>query len=453
MADDSFYITLPSNASMDIFPENTPSNWITALKDPIQVPEDYEVGLSEIHIPRNWNNIKSDDCAFDVEYAKLNRLELEQLVLADRQVSPLIGGSPGHVVQIGGDPATGEYFYIDFVFDLNRRYKRSEYFFLLERIFETELKDKASGKLGYQNDIVVDMKAMSKGPGALTVVFEILFKNGWAMIYDADLTENDHIPLARLFALFPAQMFEIFDGTVRVLNRDDWGHEDKEEYSVHLTGHRLYVFNLKALPDPNAFFVKSYKRVITLEAVKKRCKIPAGFYSTNEHLISAIMNEIPSECHRSLHLDINDAGYLRIYSFNYMYFNIKLGALGLSLGLNEMESQSKLPGRGGINFEYSGVFIGKFPVDVNRSVCGFFVYCDLIRQEYVGDQKVNLLRVVPTNFENMQMHNYSNETHYKPLSVRYITKIHMLIKTDADEEVEFVNGKSLCKLHFRKIKK
>ena len=48
-----FYITLPSNASADYFPENKQGSYRTKLSSALNLGEFWEVGLSEIIIRRN----------------------------------------------------------------------------------------------------------------------------------------------------------------------------------------------------------------------------------------------------------------------------------------------------------------------------------------------------------------------------------------------------------------
>ena len=50
----SFYLTLPSNSSMQYFPNNTLSNYITKLSNIVELHVKYEVGLVEIIYPINW---------------------------------------------------------------------------------------------------------------------------------------------------------------------------------------------------------------------------------------------------------------------------------------------------------------------------------------------------------------------------------------------------------------
>lgn len=51
----SFYITLPSNASMDLYTSNTISNFTTELYRPIQFDRPYEVALVEITYDHCWD--------------------------------------------------------------------------------------------------------------------------------------------------------------------------------------------------------------------------------------------------------------------------------------------------------------------------------------------------------------------------------------------------------------
>ena len=50
----SFYVTLPSNGPTSMYPKNTLSHFQTLLSSPIQLDGDYEVGLTEIMFPYNW---------------------------------------------------------------------------------------------------------------------------------------------------------------------------------------------------------------------------------------------------------------------------------------------------------------------------------------------------------------------------------------------------------------
>lgn len=57
----SFYVTLPSNSSMGIYPNNQPGHFFVELPQTIELSSQYEVGLAEIQFPRTYFNILQDD--------------------------------------------------------------------------------------------------------------------------------------------------------------------------------------------------------------------------------------------------------------------------------------------------------------------------------------------------------------------------------------------------------
>lgn len=102
---ESFYIYLPSNSSADIYPDNTLSTYSTALRRPLQLRGDWEVGLAEISHPSLWTNIGPNFSRFSVEspaggwrevgvpegYYTRHRLLLERINAAGRQVDGRLG--------------------------------------------------------------------------------------------------------------------------------------------------------------------------------------------------------------------------------------------------------------------------------------------------------------------------------------------------------------------------
>ena len=66
MASDDFYLVLPSNASMTRHPNNTLAQYITNLPRRICLSGDWECGLTEIHYPHDWYNVR--DARLTVEH-------------------------------------------------------------------------------------------------------------------------------------------------------------------------------------------------------------------------------------------------------------------------------------------------------------------------------------------------------------------------------------------------
>jgi len=54
-----FYLTLPSNASMNVYPNNTVAQYTTKLANTVELDGDWEVGLVEIIYVHTWENVRS----------------------------------------------------------------------------------------------------------------------------------------------------------------------------------------------------------------------------------------------------------------------------------------------------------------------------------------------------------------------------------------------------------
>lgn len=69
MFNNSFYITLPSNASMDVYPDNTLASYTTKLAQRISlIEDDWEVGLTEIQYPTLFSNVNASNVWLRVGY-------------------------------------------------------------------------------------------------------------------------------------------------------------------------------------------------------------------------------------------------------------------------------------------------------------------------------------------------------------------------------------------------
>lgn len=69
-----FYLTCPSNSSMELYPNNMLSNFKIKLNAPLELFGDYEVGLAEIQYPLSWHNIRKGQNVFVVRYRNKENL-------------------------------------------------------------------------------------------------------------------------------------------------------------------------------------------------------------------------------------------------------------------------------------------------------------------------------------------------------------------------------------------
>ena len=70
-----FYVTLPSNSSMQYFPDNKTSNFVTKLSRTLQLDGEWEVGLAEIDYPHTWYNIGKGKNSLEIYVPEISGLE------------------------------------------------------------------------------------------------------------------------------------------------------------------------------------------------------------------------------------------------------------------------------------------------------------------------------------------------------------------------------------------
>ena len=63
-----FYLTLPSNSSMEFYPENTVANFKTRLANPISLEGYWDVALYELQYKRMWYTINYEDTHITYQY-------------------------------------------------------------------------------------------------------------------------------------------------------------------------------------------------------------------------------------------------------------------------------------------------------------------------------------------------------------------------------------------------
>ncbi len=66
MDERGFYVTLPCNASLSVYPENRISSYTTRLAKTINLKGEWQVGLAEIEYPRTWYSFNDDDGTFSL---------------------------------------------------------------------------------------------------------------------------------------------------------------------------------------------------------------------------------------------------------------------------------------------------------------------------------------------------------------------------------------------------
>ena len=96
-------------------------------------------------------------------------------------------------------------------------------------------------------------------------------------------------------------------------------------------------------------------------------------------------------------------------------------------------------------------FEAEFAADVHLGLYTFYVYCDLVSPQIVGDARVPLLRTVPVKIRTgvEQVTKVFENPHYLPLAKNYVNSIQVYIRDDTGQPISFQRGKTIVKLHIR----
>ena len=81
----------------------------------------------------------------------------------------------------------------------------------------------------------------------------------------------------------------------------------------------------------------------------------------------------------------------------------------------------------------------------------FFVYCDIVQYQLVGNAHVPLLRTIPVTGKNGDVIvNLFDNVHYVGLGWSTFQEIEMQITDNTGLRVPFEHGRVIIKIHFRK---
>ena len=99
---------------------------------------------------------------------------------------------------------------------------------------------------------------------------------------------------------------------------------------------------------------------------------------------------------------------------------------------------------------HTGTTQTKERYDIKNGFHSLYVYSDICEPQFVGDVMAPLLRTVALDGKRGE---YTSKIfdvpHYIPVGLNGINSIKINIKDDTGEDVPFLDGKVMCKLHFR----
>ena len=182
-----------------------------------------------------------------------------------------------------------------------------------------------------------------------------------------------------------------------------------------------------------------------------KLKVPTGYYSTPQHLLEEMHNAINARY--SMTLRNSNASITIDYGIN----NARVKTNFQDPNRVKLILPTPLAEKLGVNPKYFNKPIGNekhaftHSVDLNTKIHQLYVYSDIASYTFLGDVTAPVLRVVP--FETLkQRHHLHQEfvtVHYVPVAKYFIDQVHISIKGDTGDNVPFITGKTLLKLHFK----
>jgi len=315
---DEFYVTLPSQVNLDLFPENCSSNWITVFDPPLMLDDDWMVGLSEIHLPRKWNNITSENNEFSITFGDVVRDTVSQTIPAgskafidSNDITSTVLRDFYYKSRIPYEPIERDKA-ISFTMsgDPAMEFTRDIYFERLQICLEL-LSNQIVDGIKFEDGIKVDYKIVTVNEETI-YIYELIFKEGWKMLFDANDIEPQHIQMSRIFGCVPCNFFKPMYKTIRV-NKFDNLNGLIPEFKTKLSDHRIYIYNTKTFKEMELLKQRNVK-IKTTRLTTQNCYIPHGSYTSPHHLVSAMMNALPKQALNYLAFTVSDAGYLNIIS-------------------------------------------------------------------------------------------------------------------------------------------
>ena len=177
----------------------------------------------------------------------------------------------------------------------------------------------------------------------------------------------------------------------------------------------------------------------------REIKIPHGNYEQIEHLIEKLNKKEKEDPHPFTYRYEKHSGKVIIKMPSRCGISFGKSDIARCLGFKQEKEFKHNREEGFIQVE-SDTIISKNPI---HSV---YLYTDIIENQYVGDYKVPLLRVIPVRakFNEINWMHY-DKPHFLRLSRENIDDIEINIRDETGEFVSFESGKVIVTLVFRRI--
>lgn len=468
----NFYVTLPSNSSMDYFPKNTQSSFCTKLSSSLILSGgDWEVGLSEIFIPRSWFNVDQHNNGYQVIYDIEERV-LKPTIVHEVKYTYQVGDninnfcdSLNFAIQKTTEPEYGIRFMPD-------NENASRVLIEMEEGYEIHITKHMAPKLLYMlnlpnEDITINKRSLftfrSTTQAPVPQLFSVMNENFKSV--------NEF--LIPVTPIKPSAFAQTGKGLADVLNRNVKLHDlvdvveftydsSKREMNINISENAEIRFTKAAsstLMDKFYFEEDTYLRGTHTIKVNSLVVVQPG---DTMLLVIKEPHETVEVKRQTEHLTLNVGSYKKAESLFSAFKHIHLSQLPNSTVLMEVlpkyevilsKGLMEMLGFERTTFE-AGMHISKYPLELDAGITEIFVYSDVVSSHHVGDSFAPLLRVIPVMVESGvdKIVKHYQRPLYFPLRKTFMDSIEIELRTSFGSKITFMSGKTHVVLSFRRKK-
>jgi hypothetical protein len=205
----------------------------------------------------------------------------------------------------------------------------------------------------------------------------------------------------------------------------------------------VYPHNWSTLSKTDGVFAVQMKK----SSEKIKVSLPQGCYDTPQEFINMIHGILKEGASKVPGIDKAIS-----FAFDHVTRRIKFT---LRSDVDSLYLSEALSNMLGFNFRaMKNSQIAEKEPDMRAGFESMYVYCNILEPQIVGNISAPLLRIVNTEgkYPEIIVKTF-DEPRYIPVLVKDISMIEVNIKNDVNEYVNFIYGKVIVKLHFRRVKK
>lgn len=428
-AKSDIYVHLISNASLDKFPNNSLSRFTVAFDQPLELSENYKVGLVDISISNRFLNVGNDKRDRKIELSYLNTREEKRLFRSN--TTDLESAFKRALLE----------------FDVSFTYEKSRYVFHLPENVKSVHFDESVRRLVGAERVTTTASSGSTVKRIPKEIPKLNERQATAiLIQDAAAIESEHLVINKhttslcnvlkqffktkeiegtieyadnVYTLSFPRDFKIPDALLKLINVSSTKEEGNTKHLTSSPVLRTYSFS-----------------VVLSERVSFDFFVPAAYYETVQSLIERInapigekalftFDEHEQKCH--LHM-IEDGVTLKLSDY-----------LAIMLGY---ESKT----------DFAEDTSGTDVASTEPPFYSIIVYSDLAAPTFLGSSKKQILKVLPFHYEkDKHVLSYTFDTvQYFNLSHYDVSSVTILLANEAGRQLPLLpKGRTSLTLHFK----